>query len=231
MIAAFFAALCAAAASQDLRDAVFAAAGKIRAAAVFSDTGSGAQSRLTLPEMKVYALQLGVFDSGERAADQAKTLEETGVRCMIWQREKMRLIASASASREGLSSVSVKGCEAYVYQETLPSVTLCLSADEQALEAAENLLMLPDSLFAALDADQEPLEAIVSRARSAADKALNAHPENLLYTELAQSLSGWCGLIDGISDQGNEEDVRAYALATICALCRELREALIASAG
>ena len=231
MIAALAAVLCAAAASQDLRYAAVAAAGRIRAAAVFSDTDVGAQSQLTLPEMKVYALQMGVFDSGERASDQAKVLEAAGVRCMIWQREKMRLIACASASREGLDSHSAKGYDAYVYQETLPSVTLRLSAGRKALEAAENLLMLPDSLFAALDEGREPLSAVISRARNEAAQAQKAHPENLLYTELAQSLSLWCSLIDGISDQGNEADARAYALTTMCALCRELRETLIASGG
>jgi len=231
LVAAMALALGAAAASHDLRDVVMAAADKVRAAAVFADIARSAQAQLTLPEMDVYALQLGVFDSGERAMAQLQLLEQEGIRCMIWQREKMRLIVSASASREGLNAAAAKGHDAYVYQEKLPKVTMRLTAGEKQLEAVQNLMMLPDSVFAALDSSQEPLEAIILQTREAAEQALSAHPENVLYTQLAQSLTGWCDLMDSAAAQENSEQLRAYASATMCALCRELREALIASDG
>ena len=57
------------------------------------------QISLTLPEIPVYALQLAVFDSGERALAQARALQQEGIRCMVWQREKMRLIAALMEDR------------------------------------------------------------------------------------------------------------------------------------
>jgi len=51
-----------------------------------------AEAEMTLPKREVYALQLGVFDSGERAAEEAARLQHTGVPCIVWQREKMRIV-------------------------------------------------------------------------------------------------------------------------------------------
>ena len=189
------------------------------------------QISLTLPEIPVYALQLAVFDSGERALAQARALQQEGIRCMVWQREKMRLIVSASARREGLNADASKGRDAYVYQETMPKVTLRLSADEKALEDVRTLLLMPDSVFNALDESEEALESIIFRVRNAAERAQNAHPDNTLYTQLAQSLAGWCTVMDEALLQEPEETLRAYALTTMCALCRELRQALITSGG
>ena len=98
-------ALCALAMQPELR-ARIAQAGREGLAAVqaFAQTAGddSAQAELTLPEMKVWALQLGVFDSGESAAQEQRRLAAEGVPCVVWQRERMRLICGVALSRDGL---------------------------------------------------------------------------------------------------------------------------------
>ena len=86
---------------------------------------SGAQqAELTLPEREIFALQLAVFDSGERAASEARRLQAKGVRCIVWQREKMRIVSSVALSREALDLETAKGEEAYVIRDTMEAVPL-----------------------------------------------------------------------------------------------------------
>ena len=57
--------------------------------------------------------------------------------------------------------------------------------------------------------------------RAQAQRGVSAHPENTLYTQLAQSLVNWCALIEK-TPNGD----KPYARATMALLCRELRRAL-----
>ena len=128
--------------------------------------GRRAQSELTLPEREVYALQLGVFDSGERAASEAQRLQAAGVRCVIWQRDKMRIVSDVALSRDGLNTG--EGQLGYIIQETLPRVCMRLTADAGDLEAAQALLMLPDALLTALLDEGQALEPLLADTRAQA---------------------------------------------------------------
>lgn len=183
--------------------------------------GRSAQAELTLPEREVVALQLGVFDSGERASGEAQRLQAAGVRCVVWQRDKMRIISDVALSREGLNTE--EGQEGYVIRETLPRVSMRLTADAGALEAVQALLMLPDALLTALLDESRALEPLLADTRAQAERALSAHPESALYTQLAQSLVNWCALMEQTRQETDEAAARRYAAVTICTLCRELR--------
>lgn len=188
-----------------------------------------AQAELTLPGREVYALQVGAFDSGERAEQERSRLAQQGLPCIIWQREQMRLICCAAATREALDMVSAKGKDAYVVADSWPQVRLCLRAGQADVEEALALLMLPDGLFGRLQSG-EALGTLVDEAREKAKRALDTHPENVLYSELAQSLQNWCSLMEETASTQSEATARAYATATMCTLCRELRVALNAQA-
>lgn len=222
-------ALCALAMQPELR-ARIAQAGREGLAAVqaFAQTAGddSAQAELTLPEMQVWALQLGVFDSGESAAQEQRRLAAEGVPCVVWQREKMRLICGVALSRDGLDAQAAGGRESYVVQETLPEVRLRLTASQGELEDALSLLRLPDALLAALLGDGQTLDALVSGTEQQAGRALSAHPENELYTQLAQSLVNWCALMRQTAQGSDAQTARIYAQTTMCTLCRELRRAL-----
>ena len=185
-----------------------------------------AQAQLSLPERTLFALQLGVFDSEQRAMEQAKRLQAGGAACIIWRGEKLRLVSDASFLHEKLDAGAAKEYDTYVYQEIIPSVTLRLSADAKALADVKNLLTLPDGILIRLTQEQEePLDTLVDQVRRTAEEAAFAHPENTLYTQLAQSLINWCGLME---EHIQERDAYTYARATMGALCRELRRALSA---
>ena len=65
-------------------------------AAVSAALPRSGEAQVTLPELRVYALQLGVYDSGERAQAEMHRLTEGGVPCVIWQREQMRIVCDAA---------------------------------------------------------------------------------------------------------------------------------------
>ena len=200
--------------------------GFVRDTQAFSQS---AQIEMTLPAYDVYALQLAVFDSGERAASELKRLQEQGVRCVIWQREKMRIIADAALSREALDMDAAKGREAYVISDALEEVSLRLSADAVGAAQARELLETPDRILRQLAQRETPVDAIVSQTKALAEAALDAHPENALYTQLAQSLLGWSSLMEKTIKDAGESETASYGAATMGLLCRELRQALIAS--
>ena len=187
------------------------------------------EQEITLPEYDVYALQLAVFDNGQRAAAEAKRLQQAGVRCVIWQKEKMRIVADAALSREALNPDAAKGRDAYVISDTMEEITLRLQADAIGIEQAKELLQTPDGVFNSILTGKESMQDIVSHTRTLAGEAVGAHPENALYTQLAQSLVNWCGLMDRTLEQADEADARSYGAVTMCMLCRELRQALSAS--
>lgn len=189
----------------------------------FSGKEAGAQLEITLPEISLYALQLGVFDSGERAADEAQRLKGMGVVCMIWQKEKMRLISDVAFDRQSLDLSTAKGADAYVIEETLPKVVLRIGASSEEIEAIRTLLQLPDDVLSALARGGDPAEAC-ARVRPLAQAALEAHPEHELYTQLAGSLIRWCDMMESREMTG----ARGYGAASMAALCRELRQALMA---
>ena len=218
MIAACVLLLASAAMSPQLRQKIGTLSRDVQ---VFTSSGL---DELTLGEMEVYALQLAVFDSGERAADEAKRLTEMGVRCVIWQREKMRIVADAAFSRQALTNRAAQGQEAYVIREVLPKVSLRLTADTADLPAALALLKLPDRALAQILAGEVTLEQLVAEIEPLAVQALKAHPENTLYTQLAQSLVNWCQLME--KTELTDELAKSYAAVTMCTLCRELRLAL-----
>ena len=184
-----------------------------------------AQAELTLPEREIYALQLAVFDSGERAASEAQRLSAKGVRCIVWQREKMRIVSSVALTRDALDRDTAKGEEAYVIRETLEEVPLRLSCSAAELEAVQALLETPDQMLVRLLEGGETLETILADTKAAAKKA-GGHPENALYTQLGQSLENWCALMEKTMAETDEKSARSYAAVTICTLCRELRLAL-----
>lgn len=216
MIAAGVLCLAALAMAPEMRQMV---EGLTAAAGSFSQS---AQAELTLPEYDVYALQLGVFDNGERAAEEAKRLQAQGIHCIIWQRERMRIISSAAYEKEKLDMRSADGREAYVICETLPQVGLRISADASEMEDVKHLLELPDSVLRQLLLSDIDTENILTDTRRTAEKAQRAHPENELYTQLALSLINWCQLLEQTLES-DEQTLRTYAAVTMCTLCRELR--------
>lgn len=187
-----------------------------------------AQAQITLPERTVYALQLGAYDNGEHAQREMVRLCGGGTLCVIWQRAQMRLVCDAAESRERLNMDAAQGADAWVIRDELPKVVLRIDADAGAIDAVRDLLTLPDTLFAALGAQEEEFAALVASAREAAQKAQGAHPENALYTQLAQSLVNWCNLMDSTVSSHGEAVARSYARVTMYTLCCELRQALIA---
>lgn len=188
---------------------------------------SGAQqAELTLPEREIYALQLAVFDSGERAASEAKRLQAKGVRCIVWQREKMRIVSSVALSREALDMETAKGEEAYVIRDTMEAVPLRLSCGAAEMAQVQTLLETPDSVLIRLLTGEEPLSDILTDVASVVSQAAGSHPDNALYTQLAQSLANWCALMERTMKETDERSARSYAAVTMCTLCRELRLAL-----
>ncbi len=187
---------------------------------------SGTQAELTLPMREMYALQLGVFDSGERAASEAQRLQSMGVQCVVWQREKMRIISSVALSREELDPASAGGNEAYVIKDVLPKVRLRIQAGGKRIARVQQLLEMPDEILMHLLTGERQLDALVSQAKEIAQTELDAHPEHALYTQLAQSLVNWCALMEKAMSESSEMQARNYAAVTVCTLCRELRLAL-----
>ena len=231
MLGLCVAALGAMAASPGAREGIGGALrlGVRSAQAVFAGNALG-QREVTLPAMRVCALQLGVYDSGERAQAEQERLTAAGMPCIIWQGERMRIVCAA-APEENLLDADV-GMETYVIWDDWATVSLRVSgADEDAQQAAA-LLTLPDALFLALAQPQEkqPLEDAVRRAREAAQPQLTAHQENALYTQLAQSLVNWGALIEQTQQELGDETARRYALLTMATLCRELRTVLLSQA-
>ena len=187
------------------------------------------QMDMKLEAYDVYALQLAVFDSGERAANELARLQGLGVRCIIWQKERMRIVADAALSREALNVGAAKGQEAYVIHDTLEAVSLRLSADASGMQMAKRLLETPDQIFEALTLEKHPLESVVAQTMELARSSVDAYPENALYTQLAQSLINWCALMEKTLSQTDEATARSYGAVTICTLCRQLRQSLSAS--
>lgn len=184
------------------------------------------QQEITLPEYEVYALQLAVFDSGERAAAELKRLQQAGVRGIIWQGKQMRIVADAAFSREALNLNAAKGQEAYVIRDTLEMVSVRLSADALSIAKAKDLLQAPDEALNALVRREQTLEDIVTRIKPLAEEAIHTHPENALYTQLAQSLLDWSMLMEKTLEETDDAAAGSYAAVTLCTLCRELRQAL-----
>lgn len=191
--------------------------------------GQSAEStEITLPRREVFALQLGVFDSGERAASEAQRLQAAGVRCVVWQREKMRIVSSVALSRDALDLSTAKGNEAYVIGDKLEEVAVRIGAGSGEIAAVQSLLLLPDSVLTGLLEGSDSLDALIAKTEEAARTALGAHPENALYTQLAQSLMDWCALITQAAQEDGEEAARSYAAVTMHLICHELRQAISA---
>lgn len=196
----------------------------VRTAQVFAG-GQEAQKELTLQQKEVCALQLGVFDSGERAADEARRLEQEGVACMIWQREKMRIVSSVARSRDALDWEGAGGHEAYVISDALEEVSIRITAHADTLDEVCMLLALPDQLLdQLLEPGQVHLPEMIQRTRELAMGAQNTHPENTLYTQLVQSLLNWCTLME--QRPTDTRSAVSYAQVTMYVLCRELRAAI-----
>ena len=174
---------------------------------------------VTLPERRIYALQLGVFDNEESAESERKRLAAMGVPCVVWQDAQMRLMADAATSRETLLGETA-GQTSFVTEETLTRVDMRLSAGRSDGNDAARLLHLPDEALSRLESG-EALADVLADVRAQAQRGVSAHPENTLYTQLAQSLVNWCALIEK-TPNGD----KPYARATMALLCRELRRAL-----
>lgn len=190
-----------------------------------------AEAEMTLPKREVYALQLGVFESGERAAIEVARLQKAGVRCIVWQREKMRIICSVALNREKLDMNDAKGNEAYVIKDVLPKVALRIQADAERIEQVRRLLSAPDEILMHLQTAEKELSQIVDETKLLVQQEQNAHPEHALYTELAKSLGNWCMLMEKTMEESDAQTAHSYAAVTICTLCSELRQALEGQAG
>lgn len=175
---------------------------------------------LTLDEMTLYALQLGVFDSGTRASEEAKRLEEQGAPCVIWQREQMRLIGAVAFSPEELDSTAANGLETYVYRDIFPAVTVKLTANSGETEEIRALFALPDKVLKILLTNRQVnLEELYAQVCEIALRQQNKHPEQPVHAQLVQSLLDWCELCGKNAN-------RDYAAAAMSTLCRELRRTL-----
>ena len=177
--------------------------------------------------MEMAALQLGVFDSEERARSEQQRLREAGIPCVIWQRDKLRLICDAAAAKEALDHSVAGGNEAYVVRDTLQAVSLRIRcAADQTQEAAAFLSLPDDVLTTLLSPEGEKLETTLWNVQKKAQQALEAYPENALCTQLAQQLLDWCELI---REEKDESSARCLAAISMCSICREWRNALLAS--
>ena len=203
--------------------------GMLKAAQVLKQEES--QAEITLPAMTVYALQLGAYDNGEHAQAHQTRLQQSGIPCAIWQREQMRLVCDAAIARSSLDVKSAMGEEAWVVADALDEVTLRIRTESTHIAAAHTLLTLPDRLFEALGRGERELTMLIEETRETAQAAVHAHEENLLYTQLAQSLINWCALMEHAIEAYPKENAMAYARVTMCTLCSELRRVLTAQGG
>lgn len=206
-----------------IADAVRRASGTVQTIAA-----GKAQVQIVLEEKKVYALQLGAYDNGEHAQREQNRLIGDGILPVIWQREQMRLVCDASESKRTLSSDAAKGNDVWTIQDTLPEVALRISADAQTLSAARALLTLPDRVFEQLCTEPEKIEENLAFIREEANRAQGAHPENALYTQLAQSIVNWCNMMDSTRETHGDQAAASYGRVTMYTLCYELRRELLA---
>ena len=231
MLGLCVAALGAMAASPGAREGIGGALrlGVRSAQAVFA--GSEATQRdITLSARRVYALQLGVYDNGERAQAEQERLTAAGMPCIIWQGERMRIVCAAAPVESALDADV--GMETYAIADEWAEVSLRVSGADADAERAAALLTLPDALFLSLakSEKEQPLEDIVRRAREAAQPQLALRGDNALCAQLAQSLVNWCALIEQTRDELGDAAARRYASLTMATLCRELRTVLLAQA-
>ena len=148
-----------------------------------------------------------------------KLLTEINEAIEAGQDAQMRLMADAATSRETLLGETA-GQTSFVTEETLTRVDMRLSAGRSDGNDAARLLHLPDEALSRLESG-EALADVLTDVRAQAKRGVSAHPENMLYTQLAQSLVNWCALIEK-TPNGD----KPYARATMALLCRELRRAL-----
>ena len=186
------------------------------------------QAEIMLKERKIYALQLGAYDDGERAKREQNRLFEAGLPTIIWQKEQMRLICSAALLRSGVDVRAAKGQEAWVIEQNLGEVQLRIQCGAAQLDEVRTLLLTPDALLNAVCAG-DALDGLLERTRMAAQNAMGMYPDVPIYDQLAQSLANWCDLMERVRDTAGEETARHYASATLAILCDELRQALTAA--
>lgn len=219
--------ICSLAMAPDLRDRLGMLASR-GAQAVHTLAGTQEEIiEITLPRLTVYAAQLGVYDSGERAASEQKRLMAQGIPCIIWQGEKMRIVCAVAASRETVNLRAAGGQEAYILTDTAQQVNLhvrCAASEEKTVA---DLIRLPDTLLGELlSGEERTLAQMTEQMRMQAKTALADHPEHLLYTQLAQSLINWCDLTDAAD---GVEAQRDYAAVMMYTICREWRSALLSA--
>ena len=121
---------------------------------------------------------------------------------------------------------TAKGEEAYVIRDTMEAVLLRLSCGAAEMAQVQTLLETPDSVLIRLLTGEEPLSDILTDVASVVSQAAGSHPDNALYTQLAQSLANWCALMERTMKETDERSARSYAAVTMCTLCREMRLAL-----
>ena len=214
--------LCALAMSDSLKNRI-GELSRMGIAAVYTYSGEDAAEMVVeLDEIAVYALQLGVFDSEERALAEQDRLSAQGVRCAAWHRDKFRLICSVAPERELLDLEAARGNEAYIIRDTLKPIALCLTCEKDAIEDAAALVRLPDQTLKAL-MNGEAAEALAVNVRWQADKAIKAHPGNELYVGLANALLAWC---DVVQTDASDSSSECFAAVAMCTICREWRKAL-----
>lgn len=210
--------------TEPMRQAI-SAAGDRGIHAVFAGRAS-AERVITLEETEIYALQLGAYEDGGHAQQEQSRLTASGIPCIIWQDEAMRIIVSAALTQEAMSMSMAKEMETFAIRRTLPELQLRLSAGQEEVDAAASLLLLPDGTFARLHTcGAGELTQLIAEVRASAIRGqrYQGHP---VCAQLAQSLSDWCTLMEHAAAIYDGETALCYAQTTMCVLCMELRRAL-----
>ena len=137
----------------------------------------------------------------------------------------MRIVCSVAKSRDALDMQAAQGREAYVITDTMPKVSLRMSCAAGELEETAAFIRLADVLFDELiGGGERTLDQITMDTREKAKRAMDAHPEHLLYSQLAQSLLNWCDLTDAAAGSARAKN---YASVMMYTICREWRMALL----
>lgn len=167
-------------------------------------SGGKLTSRLSLPALNSYMLQMGVYSQRANADAQAEQLRARGAGgYVIEDGGRYRVIASAYADRTSLDSVreqlKTEDIETAIYEVAVGGAAFNVTAEQSKLDAIEQgfsaLSELREELYSlALEYDRQKLTPAAGRARAAEIYSkLDAAHETLL----AQSASG--DVIDAVS--------------------------------
>lgn len=104
--------------------------------------GESKKEEITLPGVRCYMLQMGVYSNLENALAQAETLQKRGAGgYIIADGERYRVIASGYDTEESLNSVreqlNAEGMENAAYEVSAPDMAFMVTADEAQLASVK----------------------------------------------------------------------------------------------